>query len=158
MAKNITFEVNTREKFFVDGDENRVIELDVNDVNLVNRLTDAVPKMQELDKRWTELNKSAEAIQIGEDVAENLEEVNNFSATFKSIETEIRKILDDAFDSPGMSDTILGTTSAFSPVNGKFKYEQIIDVLVGLYETNIKKEAEKFNRTKVKKKTAKYIK
>lgn len=158
MAKNITFEVNTREKFFVDGDENRVIELDVNDVNLVNRLTDAVPKMKELDKRWTELNKSANAIQIGEDVAENLEEVNNFSATFKSIETEIRTILDDTFDSPGMSDTILGTTSAFSPANGKFKYEQIIDVLVGLYETNIKKEAEKFNRTKVKKKTAKYIK
>lgn len=158
MAKNITFNVETREKFFIDGDENKVIELDVNDVNLVNRLTDAIPKMQELDKRWTALNEAANAIKNGEDVEENLEEVTKFSSTFKSIETEIRNILDDAFDSPGMSDTILGATSAFSPVNGKFKYEQIIDVLVGLYETNIKKEAEKFNRTKVKKKTAKYIK
>lgn len=158
MAKSITFNVETREKFLIDGDENRVIELDVNDVNLVNRLTDAIPKMQSLDKRWTALNQAADAMKVDGDVAENLEEVNKFSATFKSIETEIREILDEAFDSPGMSDTILGTTSAFSPVNGKFKYEQIIDVLVGLYEKNIKKEAGKFNREKVKNKTAKYIK
>ncbi len=158
MAKSITFKVETREKFFIDGDENRAIELDINDVNLVNRLTDAIPKMQALDKRWSELNVAANAMKTGDNVEENLEEINKFSSTFKSIETEIRAILDDTFDSPGMSDTILGTTSAFSPVNGKFKYEQIIDVLVGLYENSIKREAEKFNRTKVRNKTAKYIK
>lgn len=157
MAKSITFDVKTREQFLVDGDESKVIELDINDVNLVNRLTDAIPKMQELDKRWTALNQEV-SIDPDNAVEENLEEVNKFSSNFKAIESEIRDILDEVFDSAGMSDTILGTTSAFSPVNGKFKYEQIIDVLVRLYEKNIQKEAEKFNRAKVKKKTAKYIK
>lgn len=158
MAKSITFNVETKEEFFIDGDENRVIKLDTHDINLVNRLTDAIPKMQALDKRWSALTEAAGVLQESEDIEDTLEDVNKFSETLKSIEREIRDILDEAFDSPGMSDTVLGEASAFSPVNGKFKYEQIIDVLVGLYEEDIKKEADKFNRTKVKKKTAKYIK
>lgn len=157
MAKSITFNVETKEEFFIDGDENRVIKLDTHDINLVNRLTDAIPKMQALDKRWSALTEAANVLQETEDIEDTLEDVNKFSETLKGIEKEIRTILDETFDSPGMSDTILGDSSAFSPVNGKFKYEQIIDVLVGLYESDIKKEADKFNRTKVKKKTAKYI-
>lgn len=156
MAKNITFNVETREQFMIDGDENRVIELDIHDINLVNRLTDAIPKMQSLEKRWNALQEASNALDETKEVEESLEDVNKFSSTFKGIEAEMRTILDDTFDSPGMSDTILGGTSAFSPINGKFKYEQIIDVLVRLYEANIRKEAEKFNREKVKNKTAKY--
>lgn len=160
MAKSITFDVKTREQFFVDGDENRVIELDINDVNIVNRLSDAIPKMKELDKRWNALMEKSEQLnESGEELSEDtLSDTVAFADEFKAIEKEIRAFLDEAFDSPGMADTILGSSSAFSPVNGKFKYEQIIDVLSTLYEDKLTAEIKKFNRDKVRSKTQRYIK
>ena len=152
--KSVNFNLDTREEFCVDGDESRVFRLDIHDINLVSRLSAALPKMKDLENRWQELGEKS-----GNLDADNIteEEVTAVTDEYGELETDMRHIVDEAVDSDGLSNTILGTTCAFSPVNGRFKYEQIIDVLVGLYEKNIEEEAKKFNRQKVNAKTKKFI-
>ena len=72
------------------------------------------------------------------------------------METEIRSIIDNVFDAE-IADKLLGNSSAFSPVNGKFKYEHIIECMLKCYEQQIQDEAPKFNARKVQKYTNKYI-
>lgn len=151
--RNINFNIDTRESFTIDGDENRVIKLDIHDTNVVTRLTDALAMMRETQSSWTHLNDLTKS---GENMSE--EEINQFSQEYKDIENKMREHIDYAFDCPGMCDTILGTTSIFSSVNGVLKYEQIIDSIVNVYEDSIKKETEKLNKRKVTKKTEKYVK
>lgn len=151
--RNINFNIDTRESFTIDGDENRVIKLDIHDTNVVTRLTDALAMMRETQNSWTHLNDLAKS---GEDMS--VEEINQFSQEYKDIENKMREHIDYAFDCPGMCDTILGTTSIFSSVNGVLKYEQIIDSIVNVYEDSIKRETEKLNKRKVAKKTEKYVK
>lgn len=151
--KNINLNLDTRESFTIDGDPNRVIKLDIHDTNVVTRLTDALEAMRITQSNWSKLQELTEN---GEEMTS--EEIKEFSEEFKAIEAEMRKHLDTAFDCEGMCDTILGTSSIFSSVNGVLKYEQIIDSIITVYEDSIKVETAKLNRRKVAKKTEKYVK
>jgi len=151
--RNINLNIDTRESFTIDGDENKVIKLDIHDTNIVTRLTDALEEIRKTHNSWTELNEIANK---GENMTN--EEMTEFSEKFKSIEAEMRNHLDYAFDCPGMCDTILGNTSIFSSVNGVLKYEQIIDSIITVYEDSIKAETAKLNKRTVAKKTEKYVK
>lgn len=148
-ASNINFNFNKKKTFTIDGDENKLIELDTSDVGVITRLNDSIAKIKELEKKQeklTELSKQED------DIA-----AFDFTRLFAEVESDMRGIIDHIFDSP-VADTILGTSSVFSPVNGKYKFEQIIDVLLGLYEADIKKETAKINRAHIGKHTDKYVK
>ena len=151
--KNINLNIDDRESFTIDGDENKVIRLDVHDTNVVTRLTEALGRIKTTEGAWQKLQDLTEH---GEDMT--IEEMNEFSESFKKIEAEMRSHLDYAFDCEGMCDTILGNKSIFSSVNGNLKYEQIIDAITSVYEESIKSETAKLNKRKVAKKTAKYVK
>lgn len=159
---NINLNITTRKKFTIDNDKSRVIELDTHDLALVNRLSESIKRINALKDDWEKLEKltsTSEEAEISEDeVDENLlKEVSDFSDQFAVIEAKMRDIVDYIFDCPGLCQTILGNASIFSPVNGAYKFEQIIDVLTGLYEDSIEKEAKKINKQKVEAKTSKYI-
>ena len=154
--KTVNFNLDTREEFCVDGDETRIIRLDIHDINLVSRFSDSIPRIKQIETKWAELNENSTGIKEDADSVD-LNEITSFTDAYAEIEKEIRNIVDTIFDSAGMCDTILGNVSAFSPINGRFKYEQIIDVLTSLYEDSISAEAKKFNRKKVNEKTKKYI-
>ena len=156
--QNINLNISTRKRFTIDGDLNRVIELDVNDLNLVTRLSDSIKQMDELKVEWEKLEKMADEPTEDESDTALLRTVDDFSNQFTLIEKRMREIIDFIFDSAGLCDTVLGASSIFSPVNGKYKYEQIIDVLTGLYESTIEKEAKKVNSRKVESRTSKYTK
>ena len=160
---NINLNISTRKKFTIDGDATRIIELDVHDLALVTRLSDSIKRMDALTAEWEKLGKIVETSSV-EDIEDDIavdaivKEAEDFSAQFNKVENEMRDIIEFIFDCDGMCATILGNSSIFSPVNGKYKYEQIIDVLTGLYEDSIEKEAKKINTRKVEAKTSKYIK
>lgn len=160
---NINLNITTRKKFTIDNDKSRVITLDTHDLALVNRLSESVKRMDALKDDWEKLEKLAnasEGVEITEeDVDDNLlkKEVADFSDQFAVIEAKMRDIVDYIFDCPGLCQTVVGNASIFSPVNGAYKFEQIIDVLTGLYEDSIEKEAKKINKRKVETKTSKYI-
>ena len=160
---NINLNVNTRRKFTIDGDRDRVIYLDINDIGLVNRMSDSIKKMDELKEEWDKLESLADVHDSGDNKTDEemdealLKEVTDFSEQFSLIENKMRDIVDYIFDYEGLCQTVVGNSSIFSPVNGVYKFEQVIDVLTGLYEDSIEKEAKKLNSKKVEQKTSKYI-
>lgn len=159
---NINLNITTRQRFTIDNDKSRVIELDTHDLALVNRLSESVKRINALKEDWEKLEKMAnipDDVEISEDDVDDalLKEVADFSDQFAVIEAKMRDIVDYIFDCPGLCQTVVGNASIFSPVNGAYKFEQIIDVLTGLYEDSIEKEAKKINKQKVEAKTSKYI-
>ena len=162
---NLNIGVSTRQKFSIDDDENRIIELDTKDVGIADRFARAIKRMESLEEKWVKLRQSAElaekaAASIQENIdninAEDFDTISQFSDSYREVDREMRDILDEIFDCPGMCDTILGNTCTFSIVNGHYKYEQIMDVLIGVYEAEIKSEVGKLNRARIADKTQKY--
>ena len=58
---NINLNVNTRRKFTIDGDRDKVIYLDINDIGLVTRLSDSIKKMDELKEEGDKLEAVSES-------------------------------------------------------------------------------------------------
>lgn len=146
-TNNLNFGFNKKKRFTIDGDENRVIELDTSDVGVVTRLEKSVDKITELQAKQDELTKLSE----DEDTA------LDFTKLFSEIEADMRGIIDEIFDTP-VCDAILGKSSVFSPVNGRYKFEQLIETLLDQYGKDIAAEAKKINKSKVAAKTAQYKK
>lgn len=144
-AKNVNFNLNTRKKFTVDGDENNVIELDTSDIGIVTRLNESMKTISEIEKKQERLTE----------LAQNEDSALDFTALFAETERDMRGVMDYVFDSP-VSDAILGNSSIFSPVGDKYKFEQILDTLLGLYEADIRNGAARINKANIRRHTAKY--
>lgn len=147
-----------KKRFSVGGDPNIIIEFDPSDLGVVSRLSKAIPRFNALQSRWEEINNLAENSQNVDEDSDVLETAKAFSDKLDGIEKEVRDIIDEVFDGE-VADKLLGNSSAFSPVNGLFKYEHIITAMLKCFEQNIQDEAPKFNARKVSQKyTHKYIK
>lgn len=147
---NINLGVNTKQKYSIDGDQNKVIELDPRDMTIIDRIDVASEKILEAEAGWKKLNDIDEKNMSDQDLERIKEQLHN-------AETQMREAIDYLFDSD-VCEIILGKTSCFSPVNGKFKYELIIDCLSSLYESTVGSEMKKINKRKIEKHTAKYVK
>lgn len=161
-TNNISLGITTKKRFTIDGDRMRTVELDTHDLALVNRLSESVKKMEALKGEWEKLDAigaQAKEPEASEDEVDEaaLKEISDFSEQFTLVENKMREIVDYIFDCPGLCQTALGNASIFSPVNGVYKFEQIIDVFTGLYEDTIEAEAKKINKKKVEERTSKYM-
>lgn len=141
MAKNLNFGLDTKKRFTIDGDESRVIEIDTSDFGIVTRYKESMAKIDEFAKKHSDISGDSTL----EDVADKLAEMDN----------GICDIIDFIFGAK-VARTILNGASAFSPVGDKYKFEQIILVLLDQCEADIKKSAEKINKAHVTKHTGKY--
>ena len=158
VAGNIDLGFSTEKKrFSVGGDVNNIIELDTSDLGVANRLSKSLSTFKELEDKWKALNESADKVSNADDVDAAMSSAEEFSKQFDEIDKKMRELIDKAFDSE-VADKCLGNSSAFSPVNGFFKYEHIITALLNCYEQQIKDEAPKFNARKINKYTHPYIK
>lgn len=161
--QNINLNINTRKKFSIDGNPNKIIELDVTDISIIDRYKESVEKMRGLAENYERMGTIANELKTATDGDEidtdtTYGKISEFTGEMKKLERKMRDIIDFIFDSP-ISDTILENTSAFSPVNGKcYKYEQILEVLSNLYTKSISSDIQKINKSNVRKHTAKYIK
>lgn len=154
---NIDLGFSTNKKrFSVGGDTSKIIEFDPSDIGVANRLAKSMLKFKELENQWIALNESANKISENSDET-NIDDTEDFSNKFDNLEKSIKGIIDYVFDGD-VADKLLGNSSAFSPVNGLFKYEHIINAMIKCYEKNIQDEAPKFNARKVNTYTHKYIK
>lgn len=164
--QTLDLDIDTRKKFAINGDLTRVIAIDTADIGVIQRLREAMHKMNSLQQKFDKISKSANGLEerakkteyIEDDVPGFTQDIDTFSDDLADLELAMRELVDGIFDSPGMCEIILGNASVFSPVNGRVKYEQIIDTLVKLYENDIATEVSKLNREKIKTKTSKYIK
>lgn len=141
-----------KKRIRIDGDDNRILEINTSDLGVITRLKDAEQPLQELSEQ---AQKIAE---IG-----NLEEDENFSKfaeELKSIDEKMRNIIDDIFRA-NVSEVCGVDGSMFDPISGSTRWEIIVKAISSLYEDNIAKEIEaqktnKANKT-VHKHTDKYV-
>lgn len=130
-----------KKKFRLDRDNNRVIELNTSDISVVKRLEEVYPKMLEM------VNKAHT------DITDNPEGTID---TVLDINEEMKKLLNYAFDSD-VADKACPNGTLYDPINGKFRFEYIMERLIALYDENFRNE---FNlmKKRVSKHTSKYTK
>lgn len=139
-----------KKKFRINGDFNRMLELNVSDLNITTRLKTDYPKLKallaEAQQKVSEIPEDTddEAILIG--LADALEDIDK----------KMRDIIDHIFDT-NASEVCAPSGNMFDPVGGQYRFERILDKLTTLYTNGLNAE---FNQIKnrVESKTSKYIK
>ena len=136
---NIDLTITNKKKFTIDGDANRVIELNTSDMSIMSRLYDSYPKLDDLGVRAMSIADS---------------EPKEAVETLKEVDADMRKLINYIFDSD-IADTCAPDGTMYDMFNGEFRFEHIVGKLVSLYENNMDKEY-KLMVKKVKKHTDKY--
>lgn len=144
---NLNFSSIAKKRFTIDGDSNRVLELNTSDLGMVTRLTELYPKLDELEK---------EVANITSDSADTDDTVNEFGKALKDIDLKMRSIIDEIFDS-NVCEVCSPHGNMFDPIDGKFRYEHIVDTLSPLYTNTITKEFDKVSKS-MSAHTSKYTK
>lgn len=147
--------LSKRKRFRIDGDDSRVLELNTSDLNLITRLRTAYPQLKEISqnvfKDLPDVVIENEDYNFMEDEA-----TSKLSDALQGADAKMRSLLDYIFDS-NVSELCAPHGSMFDPINGKLRFEHIIDTLAPLYETDISTEMNKVTAN-VSKHTAKYTK
>lgn len=160
-ADNITndfVDINLSEiqskRFRIDGDDNRILVLNTSDLSILSRLKEAYPKLVSLtNDAVKKLPDDLPELNNDESILES-EAVNDLISVLKEIDSNMREQMDYIFNS-NVSEICAPDGSMYDPINGKFRYEHIIDKLSGLYSKDISTGMNKIS-ARVKKHTDKY--
>lgn len=142
MADIIDISLNLNKKRYrIDGDDNRVLELDPSDLGVIMRFKDYYPKMLDITNKLALKLENQDS-----DLADALGEADG----------DLRACLDTIFDS-NVSEICLPTGTLYDLTNGKYKFEIIIEALAPLWGENLKVEYRKLS-ARLKSHTSKYTK
>lgn len=146
---DIDLSATNRVKVRVDGDDNRIIMLDISDMTIANRLGNTYKELQSL------MDKVSDAVKE-QDISDATAEEKLLALTDKltEIDAEMRSKIDYLFDA-NVSEVCAPTGSMYDVYNGMFRFEHIIDTLTKLYEDNINSEYKKM-KARMSKHTSKY--
>lgn len=140
-----------KKRFRIAGDYNRMLELNVSDLNVFVRLKEGYPKLQVL---------LTEAQQKVAEIPDNMEDADEFigkiADALEYIDKEMRGLIDFIFDAD-VSRVVAPSGNMYDPVNGQYRFERVLDIVTGLYSTGLNTEFNKM-KTTVEKKAAKYRK
>ena len=128
-----------KQKFRINGEPGAIIELNLSDLNIVDRLKKGMKQLQE------EVSKIPNIDSVDE---ENLQE------TLDEIDAKMRKSVDYIFDFP-VSAVCAKSGTMYDVKDGKLRYEIILDGLTKLYEENIQTEYKKL-QSRIQKHAGKY--
>lgn len=142
-----------KKRFRIDGDDNKILELNVSDLNILQRLNEKYPELIKLAQDAAEQFDAADM--GGENVFED-GTADNISKALSEIDTKMREAMDYIFQA-NVSELCADNGSMYDPFNGQFRFEHIIEVLSGLYEQNLTKEIKQMTN-RVNKRTSKYTK
>lgn len=137
-----------KKKFSINGDADKIIELDPSDLNIIQRLNTNYKKLQKLATKAQNQMASLNSNQDDETYMQNASDM------LAEIDNEMRECVNAIFDYDVCS-VCVPTGSMYDPVNGSFKFEYLVTTLLNLYEDNLTKEAHKI-QAKVSKHTDKY--
>jgi len=136
-----------KKKIRIDGDDNRIIELDTSDLTILERLQQVYPRLNELGIKGFDIDDSSEDSITPESVAK-------ISDALSAIDKEMRGIIDFIFDAK-IADICVPTGALYNMHNGEFQFERVLDALFGLYADDIQKEFGKMS-DRMKAHTSKY--
>ena len=138
-----------------DGKEH-ILEINTTDMGVITRLSDGYHRLTELDDALTTLSEVS-AIE-DDDTDDTVQgKLKDFSDRIKDIDSKMREIIDYIFDT-NASEVCCPNGSMYDPiVDGKLRYEIIIDALMTLYSDSVSAEMAK-TKSRIKSHTAKYTK
>ena len=150
---DLDLSVTKKKKFRFDKDDNRIVEINTSDMNLMQRVSEAYPKLQELQ---TKASKLTEGLNVENEESEfaAIEDIATMAERLSAVDAEMRELLDYMFDAP-VSAAAAPSGSMYDPFNGSFRYEHIITVVMKQYEDNLQSEFSKMEK-QLKKHTDKY--
>lgn len=146
---DIDLSVTAKKRFRINGDNNRILELNVSDMSVITRLRDIEPKLEKL----------ALSVQDFEAIGDEDENsIGKMADKFEEVDNEMRKLMDDIFQS-NVSEVCAPKSegSMYDPFNGKFRFEWVLEALIDLHASNIQEQFKRMS-TQVNKHTAKYTK
>lgn len=146
---NIDLSVLRKKRFTLDGDESRILELNTADLSIIQRLSEAYPKLEELEH---EVSKITEGVEATDETV--VQDMNLIATRLRETDGKMRELLDYIFDS-NVSEMCAPSGSMYDPIGGQLRYEHLISILIGLYEDNLAKEMKRVQK-RVKSHTAKY--
>ena len=129
-----------RQKFRINSDPTKVIELYISDLGIVDRLEKGYKNLQNLAEKVKDLDTDDA----------------DLSNSLREIDDAMREQIDYIFDADVANKLCDGGTM-YDPWGGEMRYEHILETLLKLYEGNISHEFALMKR-RVAKHTAKYTK
>lgn len=150
---DLDMSVIAKQKFRIDGDDDRILELNTSDLSVVTRLSEAYPKLNALQSKVTSLR--TDIINVDESDDNSIELLTQLGNGLKEVDSEMRALIDYIFDS-NVCEVVSPFGSMYDPIGGSLRYEHIIEKLVALYSDTINAEATK-TRKNMNKHTAKYV-
>lgn len=139
-----------KKRFRIDGDDNKILELNTSDLGVISRLDENYPKLKALEQKILTVTTEIDNVSEDDDGAE----LKSVATKFKDIDNEMRNVLDSIFNAP-VSKLCGADGSMYDPIDGRLRYEHIIDRIMPLYEQNFVSETRKI-RERVNKATQKY--
>ena len=139
-----------KRKFRIEGDNKRILELNVSDLNIVARLKIGYPKLNELfadaQKKIAEIPEDLKGVELLDDVADKL----------TAIDKDMRETIDFIFDT-NASEVCAPSGNMYDPVGGQLRYMKVLDTLTGLYTNGLHAEFDKL-KNRVERRASKYTK
>jgi len=151
---NLDLSETARTKIWINGNPEKVLELNLTDLNIVTRAKDAKAKLDELQAEAMELASAEVPDSIESE--EDEQKVDEAIEKFRSIDKKMRDLVDSIFDF-GVCDICCDGGSMYDPIGGQYRYDYIIDKLMNLYGDQWQKE-KKLREQNISKHTAKYTK
>ena len=139
-----------KRRFRIMGDYNRMLELNVSDINIFSRLEKGYEQLKALGK------KAQEHVNQIPDNPDDKTDMSKVTFMLTEIDNEMRKIVDYIFDT-NASEVCVPSGNMFDPVGGQFRFEYILDKLTALYTSGLNDEFKKM-KNNVGKRTNKYTK
>lgn len=150
---DLDLSITQKKKIRFDKDDSRIVELNTSDMSLIQRVSVAYPKLQELQNKASKLT---EGLNVETDESESvvMGEITTMAERLSAVDAEMRELLDYMFDAP-VSKAAAPSGSMYDPFNGNFRYEHIINAVMKQYEDNLQSEFGKMER-QIKAHTDKY--
>ena len=152
---DINLSETQRARFRIDGDNDRILELNISDMGIVTRLRDGYPKLDKLTQKIASMDDASE-LSDDEDEKNIRKAVTTMGSAIEEIDNEMRDIMDSIFDAK-VSEVCAPEGTMYDLFNGKYRYEIILEKLLPLYNENMDKEYEAISK-RVQKHTSKYTK
>lgn len=150
--QDIDLTVTRKKRFRINGDNNKILELNTSDLGISSRLSTAYER---LTKYIDEVSKIVSALpDEGEEVTDSDRRL--LDEQLDAVDKKMRQELDFIFDAP-VSDICADGGAMYDPFEGAFRFEHIIEALLKLYENNLVSEFSKMKR-RVNNRTSKYTK
>lgn len=144
-----------KQRFRINGDNDKILELNTSDIGIVTRLSELYPKLQSLADEAAMIGADEEDVDAESEPAKFKRQLDKMAGQLKKIDKGMREYLDALFDS-NVSEICAPYGTMYDIVDGQFRYDNIIDSLAKLYGDNIEKETLAL-KSRLAKRAEKYV-